>query len=210
MRGTGTPITDSRNGITRNRLDAPAALAALRSTPQGSARAELLVPVVLDVTGLGGARFVSELTLTNRGTTSAQLEAVYTAATGMFPLAGGSGSVVDTLAAGRAAGHPRRDLVAESGEGARDPRRPRPGGLAPHRLHRPLDPGGGLGARADDIRLLQRLGGPLVSGVVDGRYVHDDPPALRSEERLGGADEPRRRERRHGGDRHAEGRPPVG
>jgi hypothetical protein len=100
MRSTGTPITDTRNGITRNRLDAPAALAFLRSAPQGSARAELLVPVVLDVIGLGGARFVSELTLTNRGTTAARLEATYTAATGMLPLAGGSGTVVDSLSPG--------------------------------------------------------------------------------------------------------------
>ncbi len=100
MRSTGTPITDARNGLTRNRLDAPAALASLRSAPQGSARAELLVPVVLDVTGVGGARFVSELTLTNRGTTAARLEATYSAATGMFPLAGGSGTVVDSLSAG--------------------------------------------------------------------------------------------------------------
>ncbi|HYN43387.1 MAG TPA: S8 family serine peptidase, partial [Thermoanaerobaculia bacterium] len=100
MRSTGTPITDARNGITRNRLDAPAALASLRSAPQGSARAELLVPVVLDVIGVGGARFVSELSLTNRGTTAARLEATYTAAKGMFPLAGGSGTVVDSLSPG--------------------------------------------------------------------------------------------------------------
>ncbi len=100
MRGTGTPVADARNGITRNRLDAPAALAALRGAPQGAARAELVVPVVLDVTGVGGARFVSELTLTNRGTTAARLEATYTAATGMFPAAGGSGTVADTLAPG--------------------------------------------------------------------------------------------------------------
>jgi subtilisin family serine protease len=100
MKATGTPITDARNGITRNRLDAPAALASLRSAPQGPARAELLVPVVLDVTGLGGARFVSELTLTNRGTTAVRLEATYTAATGMFPLAGGSGTVVDSFSPG--------------------------------------------------------------------------------------------------------------
>jgi hypothetical protein len=100
MRSTGTPITDARNGVTRNRLDAPAALAALRAMPEGNVREELLVPVVLDVDGLGGARFVSELTLTNRGTTAARIEATYTAATGMFPAAGGSGTVADTLAAG--------------------------------------------------------------------------------------------------------------
>lgn len=100
MRGTGTPIADARNGVVRNRIDAPAALAALRGAPQGEARAELLVPVVLDVVGVGGARFTSELTLTNRGTTAARVEATYTAATGMFPSAGGSGTVVDALAPG--------------------------------------------------------------------------------------------------------------
>ena len=100
LRSTGSPISDVRNGVTRNRLDAPAALAALRGAPQGAARAELVVPVVLDVTGIGGARFVSELTLTNRGTTAARVEATYTAATGMFPGAGGSGTVVDSLAPG--------------------------------------------------------------------------------------------------------------
>ncbi len=100
MRSTGTPIADTRNGIIRNRLDAPAALASLRSASPGLSRAELLVPVVLDVTGVAAARFVSELTLTNRGTTAARLEAIYTAATGMFPQAGGSGTVVDSLSPG--------------------------------------------------------------------------------------------------------------
>jgi len=100
MRGTGTPVTDPRNGVPRNRLDAPASLAALRDAPQGAARADLLVPVILDVEGIGGARFVSELTLTNHGTTPARLEATYTAATGMFPSAGGSGTVVDFLSPG--------------------------------------------------------------------------------------------------------------
>ncbi len=100
MRETGTPVTDTRNGVTRNRIDAPAALAALRGAPQGEARSELVVPVVLDVTGVGGARFTSELTLTNRGTTAARLEATYTAASGVFPGAGGSGTVVDALAPG--------------------------------------------------------------------------------------------------------------
>ena len=100
MRGTGTPVTDARNGVTRNLLDAPAALVALRGAPQGSAVSELVVPVVLDVTGLGGARFVSELTLTNRGTTAARLAATYTPATGMFPGAAGGGTVADSLAPG--------------------------------------------------------------------------------------------------------------
>lgn len=100
LRETGKAILDSRNGVTRNRIDAPAALAALRSAPAGTARAELLVPVVLDVVGVGEARFLSELTLTNRGTTAARLEATYTPATGMFPGAAGGGTVAETLAPG--------------------------------------------------------------------------------------------------------------
>ncbi len=101
MRSTGTPVADPRNGVARNRLDAPAALAALRSAPQGTASAELLVPVVLDVTGVGGVvRFTSELTLTNRGTTPARLEATWVPATGMFPATGGGGTVTDALAPG--------------------------------------------------------------------------------------------------------------
>ncbi|HMM34636.1 MAG TPA: S8 family serine peptidase, partial [Thermoanaerobaculia bacterium] len=100
LRETGKAILDPRNGVTRNRIDAPAALAALRSAPAGAAQAELLVPVVLDVVGVGEARFRSELTLTNRGTTAARLEATYTPATGMFPGAAGGGTVADILAPG--------------------------------------------------------------------------------------------------------------
>ncbi len=100
LRGTGKAIVDPRNGVTRNRIDGPAALAALRSAPAGTARAELLLPVVLDVLGVGEARFLSELTLTNRGTTTARLEATYTPATGMFPGPAGGGTVVDALAPG--------------------------------------------------------------------------------------------------------------
>lgn len=100
LRGTGKAILDPRNGVTRNRIDAPAALAALRSAPAGTARAELLVPVVLDVPGVGEARFLSELTLTNRGTTAARVEATFTPATGMFPGTAGGGTVADTLAPG--------------------------------------------------------------------------------------------------------------
>lgn len=100
LRDSGKAILDPRNGVTRNRIDAPAALAALRSAPAGTARAELFLPVVLDVEGVGGARFLSELTLTNRGTTAARLEATFTPATGMFPGAGGGGTVFDALAPG--------------------------------------------------------------------------------------------------------------
>ena len=167
MRSTGTPITDARNGITRNRLDAPAALASLRGAPQGSARAELLVPVVLDVTGVGGARFVSELTLTNRGTTAARLEATYTAATGMFPSAGGSGTVVDSLARASSESFPTRSPGSGRPRGSRSRRGPaRPAPFASS------SPGcrsrAGLGPRADDRRVLQRLGGALVSRLDDG------------------------------------------
>ena len=163
MRSTGTPITDPRNGVTRNRLDAPAALASLRSAPQGSARAELLVPVVLDVTGVGGARFVSELTLTNRGTTAARLEATYTAATGMFPWPAG--------AARSSIPSPRASSVSSP--------MPSPGSVSTKGLPIPAGSGQagtlrlvftglslpetGLGAREDDRRLLQRRGGTLVS-----------------------------------------------
>lgn len=100
MRGTGQAILDPRNGVTRNRIDAPAALASLRASSPGAAVAELFVPVVLDVVGVAGARFRSELTLTNRGTTPARLDATYTAASGMFPGAAGSGTVSDALAPG--------------------------------------------------------------------------------------------------------------
>ena len=50
--------------------------------------------------GVGEARFLSELTLTNRGTTTARIEATYTPATTMLPGAAGGGTVADVLAPG--------------------------------------------------------------------------------------------------------------
>ncbi len=58
-----------------------------------------VVPIVLDVAGVGGARFSSELTLTNRGTTAATLQITYVAATSLG--ASGSGTVGETLGPGR-------------------------------------------------------------------------------------------------------------
>jgi PKD repeat protein len=58
-----------------------------------------VVPIVLDVSGVGGARFSSELTLANRGTTTATLQLTYVAATSLG--ASGSGTVAETLGPGR-------------------------------------------------------------------------------------------------------------
>ncbi|MFI5119582.1 MAG: PKD domain-containing protein [Thermoanaerobaculia bacterium] len=58
-----------------------------------------VVPIVLDVSGVGGARFSTELTLANRGTTSATLQLTYVAATSLG--ASGSGTVGETLGPGR-------------------------------------------------------------------------------------------------------------
>ena len=58
-----------------------------------------VVPIVLDVSGVGGARFSTELTLANRGTTAATLQITYVAATSLG--ASGSGTVAETLGPGR-------------------------------------------------------------------------------------------------------------
>ena len=56
----------------------------------------LFVPIVLRSTGHAGSFFTSELTLTNRGTTTADIHYTYTAAFG-----GGTGTAVDSLEAGQ-------------------------------------------------------------------------------------------------------------
>ncbi|HSB37285.1 MAG TPA: PKD domain-containing protein, partial [Thermoanaerobaculia bacterium] len=63
------------------------------------ATAAKVVPVVLDVSGVGGARFGSELTLANRGTTTSTVVLTYVPATSLG--ASGGGSVVETLDPGR-------------------------------------------------------------------------------------------------------------
>jgi hypothetical protein len=60
---------------------------------------EKTVPIVLDVSGAGGARYLTELTLANRGSTPARVELVYTPAT-VLGASGGGGTTVD-LPAGR-------------------------------------------------------------------------------------------------------------
>ncbi|MDE2666162.1 MAG: hypothetical protein OXI69_08425 [Acidobacteriota bacterium] len=56
----------------------------------------LFVPIVLRAMGRAGSFFTSEMTLTNRGTTTAYIRYVYTASFG-----GGTGTAVDSLGAGR-------------------------------------------------------------------------------------------------------------
>ncbi len=67
-----------------------------------------VVPIVLDVTGVGGAHFSTELTLANRGTTSSKLQITYFAATALG--ASGSGTVTETLGPGRQVSFP--DTIA--------------------------------------------------------------------------------------------------
>ncbi|MFN7986177.1 MAG: hypothetical protein U0529_01815 [Thermoanaerobaculia bacterium] len=77
--------------------DDRAALCFLYGTCTGLAtEAKVFVPVVLSAAGASGSQFVSEITFTNRSTKDATLVLDYTAAAG-----GGTGSVTDTLAAGR-------------------------------------------------------------------------------------------------------------
>ena len=99
LRETGTPVTDPRNGITRNLVDGSAALERLRQPSPGTFAEALLVPIVLDVEGRGGSRFTTELTLGNRGSAPAVAELVYTAATAALG-ATGSGRTSLSLAPG--------------------------------------------------------------------------------------------------------------
>ncbi len=59
----------------------------------------LTVPVVVDVAGANGARFVSEITLGNRGTTDASVAMTFTAANALG--SSGSGTFTTTIPAGR-------------------------------------------------------------------------------------------------------------
>jgi hypothetical protein len=59
----------------------------------------LTVPIVLDVAGASGARFVSELTLGNRGTTDASVDVTFTAANALG--SSGSGTFTTAVPAGR-------------------------------------------------------------------------------------------------------------
>lgn len=66
----------------------------------GSSVQTLFIPIVLDVAGAGSARFGSELTLANRGTTTATARLTYTAAS-IIQGASGSGTVTETIPPGR-------------------------------------------------------------------------------------------------------------
>lgn len=99
LRETGTPVSDPRNGITRNLVDAGAALARLRRPSPGTFEESLFVPIVLDVEGLHDARFTTELTLGNRGSTPVTVDLDFTAAASALG-AGGSGRGSASLAPG--------------------------------------------------------------------------------------------------------------
>jgi hypothetical protein len=71
----------------------------LASTSFAQTTATKLVPIVLDVAGVGSSRYTTELTLANRGTTAASVSMTYTPATSLGATGGGKAST--TLAAGR-------------------------------------------------------------------------------------------------------------
>ena len=75
---------------------ASANLVIRSSTLSKAASETVFVPIVLSVAGLNGSFYTSEVTLTNRGTSSLLAEFTYTASMG-----GGSGSASDLLQAGR-------------------------------------------------------------------------------------------------------------
>lgn len=95
LRETGKPVTDSRNSITRNRIDLERALNSLLASPPSGQTTEKFLPVVLDADGRGGARYLSELTLTNRGQRRLALTLEYVPAASSAGSVGGS--VTDLL-----------------------------------------------------------------------------------------------------------------
>jgi glucose/arabinose dehydrogenase len=68
-------------------------------TDAAGAASVLVVPVVVDVLGAGGAHFASELTLGNRGSTPVSLAVTYTPAASLG--ASGGGTVNESLGVGR-------------------------------------------------------------------------------------------------------------
>jgi hypothetical protein len=82
----------------KTRLLLPAFLLAL-ARPAAGASATKLVPIVLDVAGVGSSRYTTELTLSNRGTTPATVTLTYTPAAALGATGGGTASV--SLGAGR-------------------------------------------------------------------------------------------------------------
>jgi hypothetical protein len=74
------------------------ALVAAASAEAAGESASKLVPIVLDVAGLGNARYTTELTLANRGTTATTAQLTYTPATSLG--ATGAGAVSVSLSPG--------------------------------------------------------------------------------------------------------------
>ncbi|MDE2965617.1 MAG: fibronectin type III domain-containing protein [Acidobacteriota bacterium] len=72
------------------------AVSAQSFTVTSGFHSRLFVPIVLRAMGRAGSFFTSEMTLTNRGTTTATIRYTYTASFG-----GGTGTAVDSLGAGR-------------------------------------------------------------------------------------------------------------
>ncbi|MEO8054787.1 MAG: PQQ-dependent sugar dehydrogenase [Acidobacteriota bacterium] len=70
-----------------------------RLVDAGGPLSVLTVPVVVDAAGASGSRFVSELTLGNRGTTDASVAVTFTASAALGST--GSGTFTTTVAAGR-------------------------------------------------------------------------------------------------------------
>ena len=96
--GTYTVTLTVSGGGSSNQTQRSVTVAG-KPTTGGTAVQTFFVPIVLDVAGQGGARFNSELTLANRGTSSSTVRLTYTPAT--FLGAAGAGTVSETLLAGR-------------------------------------------------------------------------------------------------------------
>ena len=84
------------------------ALISAAGTARAQASASRLVPIVLDVAGVGSSHYTTELTLSNRGTTPASVSLTYTPATSLGATGGGTATLA--LAAGRQLVEP--DVVA--------------------------------------------------------------------------------------------------
>jgi len=93
----GCAATDQR-GVARPKGSACDS-GAFERDPSETFTAVRTIPVLIDVTGGTGAHFTSELTLANRGTRTAAVQLVYTAATSLG--ASGSGTAGETLAPGQ-------------------------------------------------------------------------------------------------------------
>ena len=97
--GTYTVTLAVTGGSSSNQTQRTITVAG-KPTTGGTAVQTLFVPIVLDVAGQGGARYGSELTLANRGTSTATVRLTYT---GSLILGGGAGTgnAVETLSPGR-------------------------------------------------------------------------------------------------------------